>query len=70
MKLIGKTQSHLRMTVSQNGTHRPCIGFGKGEWMEEFHIGQHIDIAYQVGVNEWNGHRDIQLQIRDLLPHS
>jgi single-stranded-DNA-specific exonuclease len=66
---VGKTKSHLRMTVSQNGTRRPCIGFGRGEWTAELRIGQHIDMAYQVGVNEWNGHRDIQLVIKDILPH-
>lgn len=69
LSLVGKTQSHLRMTVSQHGVRRPCIGFGCGAWTDELRIGQHVDIAYHVSVNEWNGHRDIQLQLKDILPH-
>jgi single-stranded-DNA-specific exonuclease len=66
---VGKTKSHLRMTVSQHGTRRPCIGFSRGEWASELRIGQEIDVAYQIGVNEWNGHRDIQLVVKDIQPH-
>jgi len=69
VSVVGKTQAHLRMKVSQDGVFRPCIGFSKGEWSGDLRVGQMIDIAYQVDVNEWNGHRDIQLHIKDVMPH-
>lgn len=64
---IGKTAGHLRLTVSQGASpRRKCIAFGYGELAETLRIGQEIDIAYTVTVNEWNGNRELQLAIKDI----
>jgi single-stranded-DNA-specific exonuclease len=64
--LVGKTESHLRMTISQDGTKRKCIGFNCAELAGALSPGAVIDIAYHVSVNEWNGNREIQLEIKDI----
>lgn len=63
---IGKNNEHLRLSVAQGGIIRKCIAFGYGSYADELHVGRQIDIACTLGVNEWNGHRDIQLQIKDI----
>ncbi|MBI2410727.1 MAG: single-stranded-DNA-specific exonuclease RecJ [Candidatus Kerfeldbacteria bacterium] len=63
---IGKKGDHLRLKISHNGTRRSCIGFGLGEYAEQLKSGDHVDIVYTVGVNEWNGNREIQLVLKDL----
>ena len=35
------------------------------EWLKELTPGREIDMAFEVGVNEWNGNRDLELKIID-----
>lgn len=64
---VGSEKQHLRLTVrSREGTHRKMIGFRCGSWMQKLHVGDKIDVVYEVGVNEWNGNKEIQLRLVDL----
>ncbi len=63
---VGKTKSHLRMTVEDQGISRQCIGFSCAEFADKIVEGAKIDLAYCVSVNEWNGSRSIQLVIKDI----
>ncbi|PIR47807.1 single-stranded-DNA-specific exonuclease RecJ [Candidatus Uhrbacteria bacterium CG10_big_fil_rev_8_21_14_0_10_50_16] len=64
---VGKTQSHLRLSVATSTRSiRSCIGFGWGWLAEDLTMGDTIDLVYEIGVNEWNGNREIQLQIVDI----
>lgn len=65
-KLVGKNQNHLKIDFFQDNTHRPAIGFGLGEYAEQLEVGKLVDIAYTVGVNEWNGNAEIQLMLKDI----
>lgn len=65
-KAVGKTQDHLKIAVTADGVRREGIGFGLGAWAEHLKEGDTIDIAYNAGVNEWNGNREIQLEIQDI----
>lgn len=68
MGFIGKQKNHVRMSVTQNGTTRKCIGFKWAAHVHENDItqGDTINLVYRAGVNEWNGNREIQLQIEDI----
>ncbi|HJN84845.1 MAG TPA: single-stranded-DNA-specific exonuclease RecJ [Patescibacteria group bacterium] len=64
---IGKTKTHLRLTVAtEDRVMRQCIGFGYGKWSDRLTLGDMVDLVYEVGVNEWNGNRELQLQIKDI----
>lgn len=72
---IGKTQGHLKMTLTHtsNKIHK-TIGWGlcdesRGDgknWGALLKEGDRIDIVFEIGLNEWNGNRELQLSIVDL----
>lgn len=67
MDVVGSDGKHLRLTVrSARGKIWKMIGFRLGDWLSRLRIGQNIDIAYEVGVNEWNSRRELQFKIIDL----
>lgn len=68
--------NHLKMKVRQNRTVFDCIGFemgnllndggGIGEGIEE---GGSVDIAFTPCINEWEGGKTLQLEIKAIRPH-
>ena len=67
MDAVGTQGKHLRLFLqSAQGITAKCIGFKFGEWMERLHLGAQVDVVYEIGVNEWNGSRELQCSIRDL----
>jgi len=66
-RYVGADGKHLRLTVrSPRGTIMKMIGFRFGEMFDQLEIGKPIDVAYEIGVNEWNGNRELQLKIVDI----
>jgi len=65
---MGQESKHLRMTVrdSADGAIKKMVAFGWGKIAPELKIGGSIDAAYTIGVNEWNGNRELQLRVEDL----
>jgi single-stranded-DNA-specific exonuclease len=43
------------------------IGFGFGHLIGELKMGDRVDVVYEIGINEWNGNRELQFKIVDLL---
>jgi single-stranded-DNA-specific exonuclease len=66
---VGADGKHLKVLVSQdedfNNLHK-LIGFSFGNWCAKLKAGDLIDIVFELGVNEWNGNRELQLKIIDL----
>lgn len=67
---VGNNGKHLRLTAADE-SRRPqkMIGFNCGQWCDKLSVGDLIDTVVEVGVNEWNGNRDIELKIADLRFH-
>lgn len=68
VQTVGADGKHLKVLVSQEGSpniHK-LIGFSFGDWCARLSAGEEIDIVFELGVNEWNGNREIQLKIVDL----
>jgi len=61
---VGSDRSHLKMMVGDSYTRHSCIAFRQGAW--ESALPEYIDLVYSLGVNEWRGKRDIQLQVKDI----
>ena len=60
---VGQDSKHLRLIVKENNLQRKVICFGFGE--SELKVEDKIDLVCEIGVNEWNGNREIQLSMVD-----
>ncbi|MBI2444130.1 MAG: single-stranded-DNA-specific exonuclease RecJ [Candidatus Magasanikbacteria bacterium] len=71
---VGSDGKHLRIMVShRSSVVRKTIAFGFGDtakhprdWKTILRPGVTIDLVFSVGVNEWNGNRELELLVRDL----
>lgn len=67
---IGKDQSHWRLTLGDTesvGQTIGCIGFGMaGDFAEKVAVGDRVDVAGTLGLNDWQGTVSVQLQLRDV----
>lgn len=74
VEAVGSDRQHLRLLVKHRShVVRKTIAFGFGDplrhpadWKGTLQSGDKLDLAFTVGVNEWNGNRELQLQIKDL----
>jgi single-stranded-DNA-specific exonuclease len=64
-RLVGADGKHLKLIVSQS-TIVDAIAFGMGELYSSLRPGQHIDVAYTIDMNVWNGSRRLQLKVKDI----
>jgi len=68
-RMVGRSSEHLRLTVGANGQTLNAIGFHLTEsnrWI--FHHHGPIDIAGTPCINEHNGRRMVQIELRDVRP--
>lgn len=66
VKKIGADKTHLKMMVQMNATSLDVIGFGFGEYADRIPEKTEISLIGKLGINEWNGHRKLQLQVEDI----
>lgn len=67
---VGSTAQHLRLILEGDGLSRKFILFRQGEVGAQFRIGDTVDVVYEVGVNEWNGNRELELKVLDIKKSS
>lgn len=66
-EMMGATGSHLRLTVLEDGGGvAKFVGFGLGDKARELPMGTRIDLAYEPGINVWNGRKEVQCKIVDI----
>ncbi len=71
VETMGATKAHLRLTVvDETGTVAKMVGFGFGEQARTLIRGNRVEVAFETGVNVWNGRREVQLRVVDLRPIS
>ncbi len=64
---IGKDASHLKMRVRAEAMDpTDCIAWGQGDWADLSSPGDFLEALYTPQINEWNGRRLLQLNIKDL----
>ena len=74
VKSIGKNGNHITIMGSHRTNKlRKMIGWNfcseneeKTNWCRALKQGDMIDVAFEIGINEWNGNRELQLTIKDL----
>ena len=66
-KRIGKDMSHLKMRVrSAEMPPTDCVAWGQGDWADRVGPGDKLEAVYTPQINEWNGRRLLQLNVKDL----
>ncbi len=63
---VGRAGDHLQMQVRQGRNTLKCIAFNFGAMEPQLKPGTTVDLAVEPTVNEYNGRRDIQLEIKDI----
>jgi single-stranded-DNA-specific exonuclease len=66
-RIVGK--NHVKMTVFQESVRSApyaSIAFQQGEKYDSIQKGMSMNICYHIEENEWNGARNIQLNIKDI----
>jgi single-stranded-DNA-specific exonuclease len=67
-KGVGQEGRHLKLALHDGRQVWSGIAFRQGYWAEKLSLSQPIDVVYALEFNEWNGQRQIQLNIKDLRP--
>ncbi|MDQ0158729.1 single-stranded-DNA-specific exonuclease RecJ [Alkalibacillus salilacus] len=66
IKRIGANQNHIKMMGMKDQVSIEMIGFQLGDIAEKLTPGVEIDVAGEIEVNEWNGHRKLQIKLKDV----
>lgn len=65
-RAVGRENRHLKLTLSDGHSTWDAIAFRQGEWADK--LPDQIDVAYHLELNEWNGRRQLQLNVQDIQP--
>lgn len=64
-KVVGR--NHVRMKLKQNGRSMPAIGFNMGDIYQSLAMEKvYLDAAFCLDMNEWQGEKTLQLNIKDI----
>ncbi|MGG5254927.1 single-stranded-DNA-specific exonuclease RecJ [Neobacillus sp. SM06] len=66
IRKIGANQTHLKLTISENGANLDGVGFGLGALADQISPMAKISLMGQLAINEWNNIRKPQIFIQDL----
>lgn len=67
-KIVGKDQSHLRLSVQTANGPLVGIGFGMAAHYAYIKSGNPFDLVYSLDENEWNGNVSLQLKLKAIRP--
>ena len=70
---LGKSGGHIKLMTKHKTPKikkfvcwQMCNSSSETNWCETLKAGDIIDIVFEIGVNEWNGNRELQLTIVDI----
>jgi len=66
IEIVGQNQNHRRLTLEDG---RKMIYFNSEKKVEDLKIGDQINVVFELGVNEWNGERSLEMKVVDLRKH-
>lgn len=65
-RIVGN--NHLKMQLKQETVNVDTIGFSMGKQFDDIKGSSSLDIAFVPGINEWNGTRNLQLNLKAMRP--
>jgi single-stranded-DNA-specific exonuclease len=70
LRKIGADQSHLKLSLEEEGTVLDGIGFGFGHLHDHISPSSKLSVIGELSINEWNNIKKPQLFLRDLAVKS
>jgi single-stranded-DNA-specific exonuclease len=70
-RVVGKDERHVKLTVSSGKSQAAsldAIFFNGADTFANLDTQKPADIAFQLDENEWNGHKSLQLVVKDIRP--
>ena len=67
-RLVGRSKNHLKLKLSHENKIWDGIAFKQGN--KQPILNEHIDVVYNIGMNDWGGIKKPELKILDLRPTS
>ena len=68
-RTMGQDNAHLKLRLLKDGVNVDLVAFGQGQLAQEFSQVKDLELAVHLSVNQWNGHRTIQLMLVDARVH-
>jgi single-stranded-DNA-specific exonuclease len=66
---MGADGRHLSLRLEQHGSSVRAVAFGKADWAKELEKPDAcFDFAFRPQINEFRGHRSVQLHLVDFRP--
>ncbi len=65
-RIVGDRKTHVQIKFVQGNVVVKAIAWGFAERLKGLTGGELVSIAFHPSINEWNGHRQIQLELKDL----
>ena len=66
---MGADERHLSLRLEQHGSSIRAVAFGKADWAKELEKPDaRFDFAFRPEINEYRGHRSVQLHLVDFRP--
>lgn len=67
-RAVGKDGQHWKLKLKNGSEPKTfdAVGWSLVESFPGLHAGEHIDIAFELSENVWNGRTDLQLKLRDI----
>lgn len=71
-QFVGADGKHVRLFISEEGNPKlyKVMAFSSAERLADFRSGDIVDVAFTVNINQWNGNREIQLKLVDIIKNS
>ena len=57
---------HLKLTLKENNTIINAIGFNMGKLVNDFLLGDRVDVVGSLEINKFNGRETIQINLKDM----
>ncbi len=68
VRAVGAEGNHLKLTLEdERGVLWDAIGFRLGEISSHLALGDRVDILYTLELNEYNGRRTLQINLKDVV---
>jgi single-stranded-DNA-specific exonuclease len=68
-RYVGADQQHIQLKFSQGTTATKAIGFRMASRLRDVKPGTLCSVAFHPSINEWNGRREVQLELKDVQVH-